>query len=153
MTNPTGTLQIDTTAPTVASVVASGTGISSGSGDLDAGKTVTLTLNLSEAVTVAGGTPTLTLNDGGTATYTGGSGTSALTFSYTVGAGQNTPDLTVTAVNLNAATITDGAGNAANLTGAVTNPAGTLQIDTTTPTISRRWRNHHRAAISMPARR
>ena len=71
------------------------------SGDLDAGKTVTLTLNLSEAVTVAGGTPTLTLNDGGTATYTGGSGTSALTFSYTVAAGQNTADLTVTAVNLN----------------------------------------------------
>ena len=63
-------------------------------GDLDAGKTVTLTLNLSEAVTVAGGTPTLTLNDGGTATYTGGSGTNALTFSYTVGAGQNTADLT-----------------------------------------------------------
>ena len=34
---------------------------------------------------MAGGTPTLTLNDGGTATYTGGSGSSALTFSYTVG--------------------------------------------------------------------
>ena len=97
---------------------------------------MTLTLNLSEAVTVAGGTPTLTLNDGGTATYSGGSGTNALTFSYTVGAGQNTPDLTVTAVNLNSASVTDGAGNAANLTGAVTNPAGTLQIDTTAPTVS-----------------
>ena len=59
---------------------------------------MTLTVNLSEAVTVAGGTPTLTLNDGGTATYTGGSGTNALTFSYTVGAGQNTADLAVTAV-------------------------------------------------------
>ena len=76
---------------------------------------MTLTLNMSEAVTVAGGTPTLTLNDGGTATYSGGSGTNALTFSYTVAAGQNTSDLAVTAVNLNAATITDGAGNAANL--------------------------------------
>ena len=53
---------------------------------------MTLTLNLSEAVTVAGGTPTLTLNDGGTATYTGGSGTSALTFSYTV-APDRTPPL------------------------------------------------------------
>ena len=84
-------------------------------GDLNAGNTVTLTLNLSEAVTVAGGTPTLTLNDGGTATYTGGSGTSALTFSYTVAAGQNTADLAVTAVNLNGATVKDGAGNAANL--------------------------------------
>ena len=132
-----GSLQIDTTAPTVTSVVTTpATGISSGSGDLDAGKTVMLTLNFSEAVTLTGGTPTLTLNDGGTATYSGGSGTNALIFSYTVGAGQNTPDLTVTAVNLNAATITDGAGNAANLVGAVTNPAGTLKIDTTTPTVT-----------------
>ena len=46
-------------------------------GDLNAGKTVTLTLNLSGAVMVAGGTPTLTLNDGGSATYVGGSGTNA----------------------------------------------------------------------------
>ena len=72
---------------------------------------------MSEVVTVntTGGTPTLTLNDGGTATYSGGSGTNALTFSYTVAAGQNTPDLMETAVNLNGATIADGAGNAANL--------------------------------------
>ena len=90
--------QIDTTAPMITSIVELPS-----SGDLDAGKTVTLTLNLSEAVTVAGGTPTLTLNDGGTATYTGGSGTNALTFSYTVGAGQNTSALTATAVNLNSA--------------------------------------------------
>ena len=55
-------------------------------------------------VNTAGGTPTLALNDGGTATYTGGSGTSALTFSYTVGAGQNTAALAATAVNLNGAT-------------------------------------------------
>ena len=142
--------QIDTTAPTVSSSWL-GHRHQRGSGDLDAGKTVTLTLNLSEAVTVAGGTPTLTLNDGGTATYSGGSGTNALTFSYTVGAGQNTPDLTVTAVNLNAATITDGAGNAANLS-----LSGLTQ--------SRPADRHHgaddivggrsrpRAATSMPAR-
>ena len=68
-------------------------------GDLNAGKTVTLTLNLNDVVTVAGGTPTLALNDGGTATYTSGSGTNALTFSYTVGAGQNTASLAATAVN------------------------------------------------------
>ena len=137
VTNPAGTLQIDTTTPSVSSVVASGTGITAGSGDLGVGSVVTLTVNLSEAVTVAGGTPTLTLNDGGTATYTGGSGsTNALTFSYTVAAGQNTADLAVTAVNLNSATVKDGAGNAANLTGAVTTPAGTLQIDTTTPAVT-----------------
>ena len=67
-----------TTGPTVSSV-------SAPAGDYNAGKTVTLTLSLSEAVTVAGGTPTLTLNDGGTATYTGGSGSNTLTFSYIVG--------------------------------------------------------------------
>ena len=127
---------IDTTAPTVSSVAASGSGITAGAGDLAAGSVVTLTVNLSEAVTVAGGVPTLTLNDGGTATYTGGSGTNALTFSYTVAAGQNTADLAVTAVNPGTATVTNGAGNAANLAGAVTNPAGTLQIDTTAPTVS-----------------
>jgi large repetitive protein len=135
VTSPSGTLQIDTTPPTVSSVVASGTGISSGSGDLALGKVVTLTVNASEAVTVAGGTPTLTLSNGGTATYTGGSGTSALTFSYTVAAGQDTSDLAVTAVNLNGAAVKDGAGNSANLSAAVTNPSGTLQIDTTSPSV------------------
>ena len=39
----------------------------------------------------------------------------ALTFSYTVAAGQNTSALTATAANLNGATITDSGGNAANL--------------------------------------
>ena len=77
MTNPAGTLQIDTTAPAVTSVTTSGPGIDgSGNGDLNAGHVVTLTVNLSEAVTVAGGTPTLSLNNGGTASYTGGTGTS-----------------------------------------------------------------------------
>src|SRR6202034_1413058 len=80
--------------------------------------------------------PTLTLNDGGTATYTGGSGSSALTFSYTVASGQNTADLAVTAVNLNSAAVTDGAGSTANLTGAVTSLTGPLQIDTATPSVS-----------------
>ena len=77
--------------PTISSLVES-----PASGDLNAGKTVTLTVNLNEAVTVAGGTPTLTLNDGGTATYVSGSGTNALVFSYTVGAGQNTSGLSAT---------------------------------------------------------
>jgi hypothetical protein len=132
--NPTGTLQIDTTIPTVSSVAASGSGISSGSGDLSAGHVVTLTLTMSEAVTIntTGGTPTLTLNDGATATYTGGSGSNALTFSYTVAAGQNTPDLTVSAINLNGAAIADAAGNNASLSGTF-NPTGTLPIDTTNP--------------------
>src|SRR5205085_843262 len=81
----------------------------------------------------SGGTPALALNDGGAATYTGGSGSNSLTFSYTVTAGQNTPDLTVTAFNLNGATVRDAAGNNANLAGAVTNPFGILTIDTVAP--------------------
>ena len=117
-------------SPTISSIVESPS-----SGDLNAGKTVTLTLKLSEVVTVAGGTPTITLNDGGTATYTSGSGTSALTFSYTVAAGQNTSDLTIATVNLNAATVKDSTGNAANLSLTGVTQSGP-QIDTTTPTIS-----------------
>jgi hypothetical protein len=137
--NPAGTLQIDTTAPTVASIVPTGTGITNGSGNLGTGQMVMLIVNFSEAITVntTGGSPTLTLNDGGTATYTGGSGTTALTFSYAVAAGQNTPDLIVSAFNLNGATVQDGAGNTANLSAATNyNPAGTLQISTATLAIS-----------------
>ena len=122
--------QIDTTTPVISSIVESPL-----NGDLNAGKTVILTLTLSEAVTVTGGTPTLTLDDGGTATYTGGSGSTALTFSYTVAAGQNTPDLTTTAVNLNGATIKDGAGNVASLSLSGLQQ-GSPQIDTTTPVIN-----------------
>src|ERR1700729_3921663 len=122
--------QIDTTTPTII-----GISDSPATGDLNAGDTVALTLAFSENVTVAGGAPTLTLNDGGTATYISGSGTSALTFSYTVAAGQNTPDLMATAVNLpTGATIDDASGNAANLAlSSVTQSSP--QIDTTTPTI------------------
>ena len=116
--------------PTISSIAES-----PASGHLNAGQTVTLTLNFNEAVTVAGGTPTLTLNDGGTATYTGGSGSSALTFSYTILAGQNTPDLMVTAVNLNAASVKDSAGNTANLS--LTGPTQTgPYIGTVTPVIT-----------------
>jgi hypothetical protein len=125
--------------PSVSSIAPSGAGIINGNGDLNAGKTVTLTVNFSSPVTVdtTVGSPTLTLNDGGTATYTGGSGTKALAFSYTVAAGQNTSDLVVSAFNLSGATIFDVAANSANLAGATNyNPAGMLQIDTKAPTIT-----------------
>ncbi|MGA8933559.1 MAG: Ig-like domain-containing protein, partial [Pseudolabrys sp.] len=121
---------------TVSSVVTSGAGIDgSGNGDLNAGHVVTLTVAMSEVVTVAGGIPTLSLNNGGTASYSGGSGSNTLTFSYTVGAGQDTSDLAVTSFNLNGATVSDPAGNDAIVAGAVSNPSGILQIDTTAPTV------------------
>ena len=63
------------------------------------------------------------------------SSTSALTFSYTVGAGQNAASLAVTGINLNGATVTDGSSNAANLSPTGLTETGP-QIDTTTPSVS-----------------
>ena len=51
------------------------------------------------------GTPTLTLNDGGTASYVSGSGTSKLTFSSTIGAGQNAAQLTTSLSTLSGGTL------------------------------------------------
>jgi hypothetical protein len=126
---------VTTPGPSQASVAVSGPDITDGSGDLNAGHVVTLTLNMNEDINVdtTGGTPTLSLNDGGVATYSGGGGTKALTFAYTVANGDNTPDLTVTAVNLNGATAQDANGHDAVFAGAIGNPGGTLQIDTTPP--------------------
>jgi hypothetical protein len=126
-----GTIQIDTVTPTVTSVVAS-----PGTGAFAAGKVVTLRLNLNEAVIVTG-SPVLKLNDGGTATYLSGSGTSALTFSYTVLAGQNTAALATSGITLpTGAAIKDGAGNAANLAGATASLPGTVVIDTKPPAVT-----------------
>jgi hypothetical protein len=122
---------LDTTAPAVSSVAAT-----AASTDIGAGEVVTLTVNFSEAVTVAGGTPTLSLDDGGTATYVSGSGDTALRFNYTVSAGQNSPAPTVMAAALNGATILDGAGNPASLSGVAITPSGAPQIDTIAPTVS-----------------
>jgi hypothetical protein len=132
-----GDIEIDTTTPQVVSVTPSGPGIVNGVGDLDAGKVVTLTVGFSEDVTVntTNGAPYLKLNDGGTATYAGGSGGNALTFNYTVAAGQNTSALTATALKLNGGTIDDQAGNAANLSLSGIAQAGP-EIETTPPKIT-----------------
>ena len=66
-------------------------------------------------------------------------------------AGQNTAALAATAVNLNGATITDGAGNAANLSLTGLTQSGP-QIDTTTPTISVDRGIARERRLSMPAR-
>ena len=79
------------------------------SGSLDLGSTVTFTLTSSAAVQVTpangGGEPALTLNNGSLAGYTGMDANGNLLFSYTVAAGESTPDLKVTGLNLNGATI------------------------------------------------
>ena len=130
------TYTLNTTAPVVTAITTSGPHITNGNGDLNAGKVVTLTVNFSEAVNVTG-SPLLVLNDSANASYTTGLGTSALTFTYTVAAGQNTADLTVSLLNLNGGTIRDAASNDADLSGATNyTPAGTLQIDTTPPVVT-----------------
>jgi hypothetical protein len=120
------------------SVTMSGPDISNGSGDLDAGHVVTISLAMNEIINVdtTHGTPTLSLNDGGVATYSGGSGTNLLTFTTTIASGENTPDLAITAFNLNGGTAQDNNGHDANFSGALVNPAGILQIDTTPPHVS-----------------
>jgi hypothetical protein len=117
-------ITVDATAPTVAQTTASPSTAIELPGD-----TITLTLQLSEVVTVTG-VPTLTLNDGGTASYVGGSGTNTLTFTYTVGAGDSTVSaLAITAVNvLSGASVADVAGNIADLSSALI-AFPNLQID------------------------
>jgi hypothetical protein len=106
--------------PTVVSVSAS-----PATGNVTTGTLVTLTVTMSEAVTVSGGTPTLSLNDGGTATYDAAKSTGAtLVFDYSVQANQSTTALAVTAFNTNGAAVRDTTGNSAALAGVQTSFPG-----------------------------
>jgi hypothetical protein len=112
-------------------VAANGHGVHNGNGTVGAGGTVHLSLNFSEAVNVTG-SPSLALNSNGTAKYVSGSGTNTLQFDYKVGAGQSAADLAITGFNLGG--VKDQTGNTVKLSGAPTQPAGTLAIRTTAPT-------------------
>ncbi len=113
----------DTTAPTISSIgITSATGIVGNT--LNAGNKVSITVTMSEAITVVStsGTPQLALNIGGTtvqADYASGSGSTALVFTYTVQVGQTDTDGISIAANslaLNGGTLQNVAGNAATLT-------------------------------------
>ena len=149
--SPTGngkltlTWQIDTTAPTV-------TGITSTAvdGTYLLGAVIPVKVQFSEGVNVTG-TPTLQVNAGSVAsprlvtlTYASGSGSSDLTFTYTVGTGDNTAALDIastTALALAGGTIKDGAANSAVLTLPAPGAAGslaanrTLRIDAVAPNV------------------
>jgi large repetitive protein len=106
-------LVFDTTPPTITSVTVPANGY------YKAGNVLSFTVNFDENVIVTG-TPTVPVTIGSTtvqAGYTGGSGTNALTFAYTVVAGNSDMDgITLgTAVQLNGGTIKDVAANNANL--------------------------------------
>ncbi len=117
---------IDGVTPTVSSVTAS-----TANGSYKAGDVISIQVNFSEVVTVTG-TPQLTLETGTTdrtINYASGSGSSTLTFSYTIQAGDISSDLDYVATNslsLNGGTIRDAATNNATLTLASPGAANSL---------------------------
>ncbi|HOY21930.1 MAG TPA: fibronectin type III domain-containing protein, partial [Cellvibrio sp.] len=133
---------IDSTPPTVNSITSS-----TANGTYKVGDVVSIQINFSEAVTVIG-TPQLTLETGATdrtVNYSSGSGSSALTFNYTIQAGDTTADLDYTstgALALNSGTIRDAAINNATLTLASPGAANSLGanknivVDGVVPTVT-----------------
>ncbi len=98
-------LTVDSVRPSVTSVT---TTLSAGS-EIASGGTATITLKMSEAVTVSG-TPILDLNDGGIASYVSGGGTTSLTFDYVAGS-ETTADLKIIGIDETSGTITGSASN------------------------------------------
>ena len=129
---------IDTTSPSVTAVASA-----NAAGSYGVGSVIDITVGWSKAVVVTG-TPELALNSGGTASYASGSGTSTLTFTYTVAAGQDANPLdeaSTTALTLNGGTIDDQSSNAALLTLPAPGATGSLSksnivVDTTAPTVT-----------------
>ena len=129
---------VDTVNPVISSeAITTATGVQNSY--LNAGDVVTVTVTFSEAV-VKTGSPRLALDIGGTpvyAAYASGSGTTALTFTYTILAGQtdvNGISIPQDALDLNGGTITDLAGNTATITKAAVTDNGSYKVDTTAPT-------------------
>ncbi len=132
----------DSILPTVSSVTSS-----TADGSYNLGAVINVTVNFSESVTVTG-TPQLTLETGGTdavGNYVSGSPGTALIFSYTVAASENSGDLDFAATNslaLNSGTIRDVAANNGTLTLASPGAANSIGfgkaiiIDTTVPVIT-----------------
>jgi autotransporter passenger strand-loop-strand repeat protein len=106
---------------------------SSQTGEIASGQTIQLTLNMNEPVAVnrAGGAPTLSLSDGAIATYDttlSSPSSGKLVFDYTVAAGDATPNLSVTEINLPTGTrVQDANGNNADFSAALNQDTG-LQI-------------------------
>lgn len=117
---------IDGVAPTVSGVTSA-----TANGTYKIGDIISIQINFSETVLVTG-TPQLTLETGAvdrTINYASGSGSSSLTFSYTIQAGDTSSDLDYVATNsltLNGGTIRDAAGNNATLTLASPGAANSL---------------------------
>ena len=114
---------IDAVAPTVANVTSS-----TADGTYGTGAAISIQVVFSENVTVTG-TPQLAVNSGATVSYASGTGSTSLTFTYTVAAGENSADLdevAATSLTLNGGSIKDAAGNNATLTLPAPQAAGSL---------------------------
>ena len=117
---------IDTSLPIISAVTST-----TNDGSYKLGDVIVLTVTFTEAVIVTG-TPQLTLETGTTdavVNYVSGSGGTALTFNYTVTAGENSADLdygSTSALALNSGTIVDAVGNSATLTLAAPGATGSL---------------------------
>jgi hypothetical protein len=116
----------DTQVPTVSNVTSSST-----NGTFSIGDSVSIQVTFTEAVTVSGA-PRLTLETGSTdraVDYVSGSGTSTLTFTYTVQAGDSSTDLdyvSTSSLALNGGSIVDAATNTATLTLPTPGASGSL---------------------------
>jgi hypothetical protein len=104
------TATFDNPAPTIINVTST-----TANGAYNGATVIPIQVTFSEIVNVTG-SPTLALNSGGVAVYASGGGTNTLTFNYSVGVGQNTPDLdysSASALSTGGGTIRDiGSANA-----------------------------------------
>ncbi|MEG5102940.1 DUF4347 domain-containing protein, partial [Microcoleus sp. AT13-A6] len=124
---------IDTVAPTITSVTSTTL-----DGSYGTSGNINVTVNFSEAVTLAGGNMSVALDTGGTVTIAPFTGTSAVG-TYTPVAGQNSTDLNSTSITLApGATLKDTTGNNATLTipaGVSLADSKALVVDTVTPAV------------------
>ncbi|WP_286700802.1 cadherin repeat domain-containing protein, partial [Aeromonas sp. 62-46] len=134
---------VDTTAPAVSSVGITGaSGVQSST--LNAGDVVSVTVTMNEATVVdtSGGTPRVALNIGGStvyANYVSGSGTASLLFQYTILAGQtdaNGISIVANGLEAHGGTLSDAAGNDANLSHSLVADNASYLVDTTAPVVS-----------------
>jgi len=140
VSNSSSPLTIDTTGASIINITST-----TADGLYSIGATIVITITFDEPVLVSG-VPTLTLDTGGAgrpAVFTGGSNSATLTFSYTVQAGDNSPDLDymgTSSLSASGGSITDLTGNPAVLTPPVPGASGSLSankalvIDTVAPT-------------------
>ena len=105
-------------------------------GTYSVGDTVSITIQLDEAIASNANSTSLVLNSGGTAAYTSDTGTS-ITYTYTVASGQDTTDLAVSSVSIGTAADANGNTLSTSLPSTPTMPASSaIVIDTSGPTIT-----------------